>query len=63
MICGYAQTRQLRRQPDNLDHVCTVPETQGHDIKLNSFKTSVAYKFRRVLRNLTTANERKSGES
>ena len=46
-----------------LDPVYTVPDPQGHDIKLNTFKTSVALKFIIILLNLTTTNHRKSGES
>ena len=41
----------------------TVPDTQGHDTKLNTFKMSVALKFILILHNLTTENHRKSGES
>ena len=44
-----------------LDPVCTVPDPQGHDNKLNTFKMSVALEFLTVLQNLTT-NQRKSGE-
>ena len=40
-----------------------VPDPQGHDIKLNTFKTSVALKFMIILQNLTTTNHTKSGES
>ena len=50
-------------QYSDLDPVYTVPDPQGHDIKLNTFKTSVALKFMIILQNLTTANHRKSGES
>ena len=46
-----------------LDLVYTVPYPQGHDIKLNTFKTSVALKFMIILQNLTTTNQRKSGKS
>ena len=46
----------------DLDPVYTVPDPQGHDIKLNTFKTSVALKFMIVLQNLTTTNQRKRGE-
>ena len=46
-----------------LDPVYTVPDPQGHDIKLNTFKTSVALKFIIILLNLTTTSHRKSGES
>ena len=46
-----------------LDPVYTVPDPQGDDIKLNTFKTSVALKFMIILQNLTTTNHRKSGES
>ena len=44
-----------------LDSVYTVPDPQGHDIKLNTFKTSVALKFMIVLQNLTTINRRNNG--
>ena len=40
-----------------------MPDPQGHDINLNTFKTSVALKFMIILQNLTTTNHRKSGES
>ena len=45
-----------------LDPVYTVPGPQGHDIKLNTFKMSVALEFLTILQNLTTTNQRKSGE-
>ena len=45
------------------DPVYRVPDPQSHDIKLNTFKTSVALKFMIILQNLTTTNQRKSGES
>ena len=32
-----------------IDFVYTVPDSQGHDIKLNSFKTSMALKFMTIL--------------
>ena len=39
-------------------------DPQGYDIKLNTFRTSVALKFMIIfIHNLTTANHRKSGES
>ena len=43
--------------------VHTVPDPHGHDIKLNSFKTSVALKSMIILQNLITTNHRKSGKS
>ena len=43
----------------DLDPVYTVPDPQGHDIKLNAFNTSVALKFMTILQNLTTTNHRK----
>ena len=36
-------------------------DPQGHDIKLNTFKTSVALKFMIVLQNLTTTNRGNNG--
>ena len=42
-----------------LDPVYTVPDPHGHDIKLNSFKTSVALTLTIVLQNLTTSSHRK----
>ena len=47
----------------SLDPVYTVPDPHGHDIKLNSFKTSVALKSMIILQNLITTNHRKSGKS
>ena len=41
----------------------TVSDPQGHDIKLNTFKTSVDLKFITTLQNLTTTNQRERGES
>ena len=46
-----------------LDPVHTVPDRQGHDIKLNTFKTRVALTFTVILQNLTSTNQRKSGKS
>ena len=43
--------------------VHTVPDSYGHDMKLNSFKTSVDRKFMTRLHNLMTTNHRKSGKS
>ena len=40
-----------------------VPDPQGHDIKLNSLKTSVALKFMIILQSLITTDHRKGGES
>ena len=47
-----------------LDHVYAVPYPQGHDIKLNTFKMSVACKFMIAFNNWlkTTTNQRKSSE-
>ncbi len=42
----------------SLDPVYTVPDPHGHDIKLNSFKTSVALKSMIILQNLITTNHR-----
>ena len=47
----------------NTPFVYTVPGPHGHDIKLNSFKTSVALKFKIIFKNLTTTNRRKSAKS
>ena len=49
----------------SLDPVYTVPDPHGHDIKLNSFKTSVALKsILIILQNLITTNHRtESGKS
>ena len=41
----------------------TVPHPQGHDIKLDSFKASVALKLMMILRNLVTTDYTKSGTS
>ena len=49
-------------KPLKSDPVYTVPDPQGHDIKLNTFKMSVALKFMIVLQKLTITNQRKSGE-
>ena len=46
-----------------LDPVYTVPDPQGHDIKLNIFKASVALKFMIILQNLTTTNQRNNGKT
>ena len=43
----------------NLDPVYTVPDPHGHDIKLDSFKTSVALTLTIVLQNLTTSSHKK----
>ena len=48
---------------ENKDPVYTVPDPQGHDIKFNTFKTSLALKFMIILQNVTTTNHRKSGKS
>ena len=47
----------------DLDPVYRVPDPEGHDIKLNTFKTSVALKFMIILQNLTTPSHKRSGES
>ena len=46
-----------------LDPVYTVPDPYGHDIKLNSCKTSVALTFMTILQNLITTNHGENGES
>ena len=46
-----------------LDPVYTVPDPHGHDIKLDSFKTSVAFKDIIISENLITTGHRESGES
>ena len=43
---------------DETDPGYTIPDLQGHDIKLNTFRTSVGLKFILILH-----NHRKSGES
>ena len=40
-----------------------VLDPQGHDIKLNTLRTSVALKFMTKLHNLTTTNQRKIDDS
>ena len=45
------------------DSVYTVPDPHGHDIKLDSLKTSAAVKEMIALQNWTTTNRRKSGKS
>ena len=40
-----------------------VPEPHGHDIKLDSFKTSVDFKYMIICQNLITTGHRKSGKS
>ena len=46
-----------------LDPVYTVPDPHGHDIKLNSFKTSMDLRFMIVVQNLITTNQRRSVKS
>ena len=46
-----------------LDPVYTVPDLYGHDIKLNGFKTSVAFKFMLMLQKLIKTNHRKRGRN
>ena len=46
-----------------LDPVYMVLDPEGHDIKLNTFKTSVALKFMITLQYFTITNQRKSGRS
>ena len=54
----------LRDEPAHvLDPVYMVPDPNGHNIKLNSFKTIVALKSMIILQNLITTNHRKSGKS
>ena len=47
----------------HLDPVYTVPDPYGHDMKLNSFESSVAPKFMMIRENLPTTDHRKSGKS
>ena len=56
-------TWQARVLLSNTPFIYTVPGPHGHDIKLNSFKTSVDLKFKIIFKNLTTTNRRKSGKS
>ena len=44
---------------ENLNPVYTVPDSYGHDIKLNGVKTSVAFKFMLMLQKLIQTNHRK----
>ncbi len=54
----------LRDEPAHvLDPVYMVPDPNGHNIKLNSFKTIVALKSMIILQNSTTTNHRESGKS
>ena len=41
----------------------TVPDPYGHDIKLDSLKKSVAFKFIMILQNLIATNHRQSGKN
>ena len=43
----------------HIDPVYTVPDPHGHDIKLNTFTTSVALTLTIILQNLTTSSHRK----
>ena len=45
------------------DPVYTVPDPRGHDIKLDSLKASVAFKYMIMGQNLITASHRESGKS
>ena len=47
----------------SVDSVYTVPDSHGHDIKLDSLKTSAALKKMIALQNWITTNRRKSGNS
>jgi hypothetical protein len=51
------------KDEEDLDPVYTVSDPLGHDIKFNSFKTSVTLKTMVILQNLITTNHRKSGRS
>ena len=53
----------MRKNWSVYDPVYTVPDPQGHNIKLNTFRTSVALKFTLILHNSSIANHRKSVES
>ena len=46
-----------------LDSVFTVTDPYGQDIKLNGFKTNMAFKFMLILHNLITTNHRKEGKN
>ena len=57
-----ALKNRKRTVGENKDPVYTVPDPQGHHIKLNTFNTSLALKFM-ILQNVITTNHRKSGKS
>ena len=56
-----ALKNRKRTVGENKDPVYTVPDPQCHDIKLNTFNTSLTLKF--ILQNVITTNHRKSGKS
>ena len=41
----------------------TVPDMHDHNIKLSSFRMSVAFKFLIIFHNIITTNHRESGKS
>ena len=47
----------------DLHRVYTAPHLHGHDIKLDSLKTSVAFKFMIILQNLIGSNHRESDKN
>ena len=58
-----ALKNRKRTVGENKDPVYTVPDSQGHVIKLNTFNASLAFKFMIILQNVITTNHRKSGKS
>ena len=52
-------TSRIEQPFEDLDPVYTVPDPHGHDIKLDSFKTNVAFKYM----NLITTRHRESDKS
>ena len=54
---------QFSNYPISLYSVCSLPSPHGHDIKLDSLKTSVVFKFVIILQNLITTNNRKSSKN
>ena len=49
--------------PIFLYSVYSVPNLHGHDIKLDSLKTSVVFKFMIILQNLITTNPREGSKN
>ena len=64
--CLQGTDNQLCRKkslPFPLYPVFTVPDPQGHDIKLDSLKTSVAFNFMRISQNLIKIIHREGGKN